>query len=228
MTRARGYFVAGTDTGVGKTLVSAALVRAFADGGRRVVGLKPVASGSDPTPAGLRNADALALMAEASVELPYDVVNPYVFEPAIAPHLAAAEKNLSIDAQNITRIVDNVREQVDIVVVEGVGGWHVPLNRQQDTADLAVMLGLPVILVVGMRLGCLNHAVLTANAIAAVGLPLVGWIANSIDPQFERFAQNLDELQTRIAAPLLGTIPFSDVPPCVIQATNQLSLDPLQ
>jgi dethiobiotin synthetase len=210
----QGFFVTGTDTGVGKTVISVGLLHAFARQGRRVVGLKPVASGCELTKEGLRNDDALALQAAANVALPYDTINPYAFAPAIAPHLAAAQNNQSIEVGNIKRIVDNVHEQGDILIVEGVGGWQVPLNDHETMADLATVLGLPVILVVGLRLGCLNHALLSAVAINAAGLRLAGWVANSADPDFEAREQNIATLNHWLKAPCLGQIPyFSDKVP---------------
>lgn len=224
----QGYFVTGTDTGAGKTVISVALLQAFARKGKRVAGLKPVASGCELTREGLRNADALALQAAANVALPYDSINPYAFAPAIAPHLAAAQNNQSIEVRNIKRIVDNVREQADILVIEGVGGWQVPLNDHETMADLATALALPVILVVGLRLGCLNHALLSALAINAAGLRLAGWVANSVDPDFEEPEQNIATLNHWLKAPCLGQIPcFSGQVPAA-QLTDLLDISQLQ
>jgi len=202
-----GWFVTGTDTGVGKTLVSGALLRVLRERGLRVAGMKPVASGCIATAAGLRNEDALVLARESSLRLPYAQVNPYAFEPAIAPHLAAAEAGVRIDLEGLAAGCEALLAQVDRVVVEGAGGWRVPLNDTETIADLARRLRLPVVLVVGLRLGCLNHALLTAAAILADGLPFGGWVANAIDPGFARAAENLASLQERLPGPFLGAIP---------------------
>jgi dethiobiotin synthetase len=205
-----GCFVTGTDTGVGKTLVSQVLLHALRSAHAAVAGFKPIASGCDRTPEGLRNADALALQAASSIPLPYDVVNPYAFAPPIAPHLAAEQAGVAIDLDVILQRIGSVA--ADRIVVEGVGGWQVPLNRTQSVADLAQRLGLPVVLVVGLRLGCLNHALLTAEAIRSCGLELAGWVANRIDPAFPCCDENIAALQERLAVPLLLRLPWFDTP----------------
>ena len=210
---AQGYFITGTDTGVGKTLVSQILIQRLAQDHACVVGFKPVASGCRKTPEGLRNDDAVALQAISTVALPYATVNPYAFEPAIAPHLAAAVANTHIDIARICATIDAV--VVDRVVVEGVGGWLVPLTPDETLADLARRLQLPVVLVVGMRLGCLNHALLTAAAIRQCGLPLVGWVANEIDPTFERCDENIAALADRLDTTLLMRLPWLSQPDSV-------------
>jgi len=202
------YFVTGTDTGVGKTVVTLGLMRCLQDRGRRVVAMKPVASGCQRTSRGLRNDDALLLLQQSSLPLEYSEVNPYAFEPAIAPHLAAAEAGCRIELATIGTAYRRLATQADQVCVEGIGGWLVPLNEAQTTADLASELGLGIILVVGMRLGCLNHALLTQAAIAAAGLHFAGWVANQPPPGCERVGENIDTLRSRLAAPLLGTVPF--------------------
>ena len=207
----RGYFVTGTDTGVGKTLVSQVLLHDLRARHAAVAGFKPVASGCESTPAGLRNADAVALQAAASMVLPYAVVNPYAFGPAIAPHLAAKQVGAVIDCDCIVRGIAAVG--AERVVVEGVGGWSVPLNDRHTTADLARMLAMPVILVVGLRLGCLNHALLTAAAIHSCGLELAGWVGNQIDPQFEFCDDNIAALEARLDAPLMMCLPHFQVVP---------------
>lgn len=207
----RGFFVTGTDTGVGKTLVSQVLLHDLRARHAAVAGFKPVASGCESTPMGLRNADAVALQAAASMLLPYTVVNPYAFHPAIAPHLAAERVGAVIDCDRIVRGIAAVG--AERIVVEGVGGWSVPLNDRHTSADLARMLALPVILVVGLRLGCLNHALLTAAAIRSCGLELVGWVANQVDPQFELCDENVAALQARLHAPLLMRLPHFPVLP---------------
>ena len=201
-----GFFVTGTDTGVGKTRVSAGLIAALRGQGLRAAGMKPVASGCTATPAGLRNADALELMAASGLDVPYGRVNPYAFAPPIAPHLAAAEAGMTIRFASIERAFGQLAAQSDCVVVEGVGGWRVPLGPDGDVADLAMRLKLPVVLVVGLRLGCLNHAALTAADVRRCGLPLAGWVGNAIETGFERLNDNLKALGDTLPAPCLGVV----------------------
>jgi len=203
----QAWFVTGTDTGVGKTLVSAALMTALARTGRRVVGMKPVASGCDATPHGLRSADAEALRAAGNVTADYEEVNPYALAAPTAPHLAAAAAGVQIDVATIHRQYAHLAARSDAVVVEGIGGWLVPISRIQTMADVVRSLELPVILVVGMRLGCLNHALLTEHAIATSGCRLVAWVANTLesgvpDGYVEALTDCLD-------APCLGVVPFA-------------------
>lgn len=202
----RGVFVTGTDTGIGKTRVSAGLLKALSKAGMQSVGMKPVASGAAMTADGLRNEDALALMAAASLKKPYAVVNPYCFAPPVAPHLAAREVKVEIGLDPIRTAYSELCLGADAVVVEGVGGWQVPLSETLELPDLARELALPVLLVVGMRLGCLNHALLTARAIRADGLELAGWIANAVDPDFLRPEANLASLSAALGVPLLGQL----------------------
>jgi dethiobiotin synthetase len=204
----RRLFVTGTDTGVGKTRIAASLCRVFVDRGLRVAAMKPVASGSSLTAAGWRNDDALALMAQMNVRAAYSEVNPYAFAPAIAPHIAAAEAGIAVDLDVLDRAFDRLSLQSDVIVVEGAGGWLAPIDATRSFADLAARWQAEVVLVVGMRLGCLNHALLTAESIERRGLRLSGWVANTIDPQFERLADNVSTLRARIAAPCLGFLPF--------------------
>ena len=202
----RGVFVSGTDTGIGKTHVSAAMLRALRRIGVVAIGMKPVASGCESTSSGLRNEDALALIEAAGVELRYEDVNPYAFRDPIAPHLAAADANVVIDPKRIVEACERLRHTAEFVVVEGVGGWLAPLGESLMQADLARALDLPVLLVVGLRLGCLNHALLTARAIAADGCRLIGWIGNRIDADMLRVEDNIETLKARIQAPLLGIV----------------------
>ena len=202
----RGIFVTGTDTGVGKTLVSTALMRALKSRGMKVAGMKPVASGSEPTPEGLRNEDALALMREQSVPFPYELVNPFAFAPAIAPHIAAAHAGVTIDLQRIVAAFEVLQARSDKVIVEGAGGWHAPISDTALMQDLALALNIPVLLVVGLRLGCLNHALLSARAIESSGLPMCGWVANRIDSAFPYWEENVESLKRRLPAPLLGIV----------------------
>lgn len=204
----KGFFVTGTDTGVGKTVVSAALTRALVARGLRVAVMKPIASGSDPTPRGLRNSDALTLMAAASVPAPYEVVNPYCFEPPISPHIAAREAGVAIDLTLLRSRFGSLAAAGDCVIVEGAGGWLAPLSDTTTMADLAAALALPVLLVAGLRLGCLNHTLLTRESISARGAPFAGWIANAIDPHFERSGENLATLTARLGEPALACVPF--------------------
>ena len=206
----RGIFVTGTDTGVGKTAACAALTRALAARGLRVAVMKPIASGSDPTAEGPRNSDALTLMAAANVTAPYEIVNPYCFLPPISPHLAAREAQASIDLALLRSRFDSLAAASDWVLVEGAGGWLAPISETATMADLAAALSLPVLLVIGLRLGCLNHALLTRESLATRGTPFAGWIANAIDPHFARPAENLATLTQRLGEPPLAHIPFLD------------------
>lgn len=201
---ARGYFVTGTDTGIGKTTVSCALLHAFAVQGHKVIGMKPIAAGVENG----KWLDVEQLLAASNVNLTRQQINPYAFEPPISPHLAAQQAGREIDLTVIQQAYQTLSTQVDRVVVEGAGGFLVPLNQQQTGADLAQALNLPVILVVGMRLGCLNHALLTAQAIRIAGLPLAGWVANCVDPQMRVLEENIATLEQRLACPLLGVLPF--------------------
>ena len=203
-----GYFITGTDTGVGKTHMALALIQALRAAGRRVAAMKPIASGCQVTNEGLRNDDALQLQAAANVVIPYQQLNPYAFAPSIAPHIAARQNGQAIDIQRIVVGYHEIAAQADIVIVEGVGGWQVPIDERHTTVDLAKALGLPVILVVGLRLGCLNHALLTFDAILHANLPLAGWIANQIAPDTLALEDIIATLAARIEAPLLGRVPW--------------------
>jgi dethiobiotin synthetase len=202
-----GYFITGTDTGVGKTIVTLGLMRHLQAQGKTVFALKPVATGCERTAAGLRNEDALQLQRQASVRLDYEQINPYAFEPPIAPHIAAGFAGVRIEFDRIRSALGMLSGQADCVLVEGIGGWQVPLDDRQTMADLARVLALPVILVAGIRLGCLNHALLTAAAIEASGLRLAGWVANCIPPRADFAEDNINYLKSMISAPLLGVIP---------------------
>lgn len=205
-------FVTGTDTGVGKTLVSCALLQAFAARGLRVAGMKPVAAGCKMEGKSLVSEDAEMLLAAGNTLTPLEQVNPYAFQPPLAPHIAAAMAGTEIALPPIIAAFEKLQAQADLVVVEGVGGFRVPLNDREDTADLAQLLGLPVVLVVGMRLGCLNHALLTAEAILQRGLTLEGWVANCINPQMAAFEDNLDALKIRLPAACLGVVAYQKNP----------------
>ncbi|KPW47732.1 ATP-dependent dethiobiotin synthetase BioD [Pseudomonas syringae pv. antirrhini] len=202
------YFITGTDTDAGKTTVAAGLLHAARLKGLSTAAGKPVASGCVMTAEGLRNSDALALQAECSVELDYDEVNPLAFAPAIAPHLAALEAGVTLTVDSLLQPMRHIlNKQADFTLIEGAGGWRVPLAGEHNLSDLAIALGLPVILVVGVRLGCINHAVLTAEAIARDGLHLAGWVANVIDAETSRLEENLATLRERLPAPCLGRVP---------------------
>jgi len=202
-----GFFITGTDTGVGKTWMTAALLHALTAYGWRVAGLKPLACGGMATSAGWRNEDAELLMQHASVALPYATVNPFLLREPIAPHIAARQAGLRLTAAALHESCTTVEEEMDWVLIEGVGGWEVPINDHETTAHFARLLSLPVIMVVGIRLGCLNHALLSCDAILGQRLKLAGWIANIIDPDMLRIPENIAALEQRLPAPRLGTVP---------------------
>ena len=207
MASRRGFFVTGTDTDAGKTLVAVGVVAALQARGLRVGVQKPVAAGAQRTVGGLRNADALALQAQSGLGPPYDIVNPWCFEPPIAPHIAAARVGSEIRFAPVLEALDRIAAVSDLVVVEGAGGWRVPLGPDRDMAALARATGLPVLLVVGLRLGCLNHALLTADAIRSAGCTLAGWVGNAVDPNMAEFEANVAALRELIPAPCLGVVP---------------------
>ncbi|MDQ2701252.1 MAG: dethiobiotin synthase [Pseudomonadota bacterium] len=208
----RGVFITGTDTGVGKTLASCTLLHALRARGLRAVGMKPLASGSDPTPGGLRNEDALALQAASAPVPAYDDVNPYALPLPLAPELAARDAGVEVALAPMLAAHARLAAHADVVVVEGVGGWAAPLSVRLDQADLVRALDIPVILVVGLRLGCLNHAYLSARAIAADGCRLVGWIGTGIDPGMSRIDDNRALLAARLQAPCLAWLPWQPAP----------------
>ena len=203
------YFVTGTDTSVGKTLISCALLHGFAAREKRVIGMKPVAAGCHDDG---QNDDVMRLRAASNVAARDELTNPYCFVPAIAPHLAAQLAGARIDLMHIAEAYSELAAQADEVIVEGAGGLLVPLNANQDVSDLIRELDLPVILVVGMRLGCLNHARLTVEAIAARGLVLAGWVANVLDADMTMLDENIEALRQCIGAPLLGVVPYMTQP----------------
>jgi dethiobiotin synthetase len=219
----RTLFVTGTDTGVGKTRVACALLAAFAARGLRVAGMKPVAAGAMETPEGLRNEDAVALISASTGRPPYPTVNPYVFAAPVAPHIAAADAGVAISIETITACHAELATGNDIVIVEGAGGLLVPLGESNTFADLALRLEAPVILVVGLRLGCLNHALLTVEALANRGLRLAGWIGSALDPDFARSDENRAYLRRHISAPCWGTLPHR---PRADARTDAADLDP--
>ena len=206
------YFITGTDTGVGKTFVTCALLYTLKVQGIAAIGMKPIAAGGEMTPDGLNNEDVEALHLASVVKLQREDLNCYLLSEPIAPHIAAANEGIDIDLDVIRQRFDQLADLADVVLVEGVGGFIVPLGDNINTADLAQDLDLPVILVVGMRLGCLNHALLTQEAILARGLTLAGWVANQIDPHMAELDANIEALEERIRAPLLGVIEWQKQP----------------
>ena len=208
----KGLFITGTDTGCGKTEITLGLMQAFQQRGEQVLGMKPVASGAMQTLDGLRNEDALHIQAQGSAGLPYEWVNPYLFAPPIAPHLAAEMAAQKIDPERIAEDYARIAERAERVLVEGVGGWQVPLNERVTVADLALRLDLPVILVVGLRLGCINQALLTEASIRQSGAHLLGWVADQIEPEMAAYAGNLETLRERLSVPCLGEVPWMSQP----------------
>jgi len=199
-------FVTGTDTDVGKTRISVALIELLQQQGLTVAGMKPIASGCEMTIDGLRNDDAVKLIQQAKCDLPYKLVNPYAFEPAIAPHIAAEQVGIDIDLTQIKTNFQQIQKNVDAVVVEGAGGWLVPINKRQTIADIAKTLQLPIILVIDIRLGCINHALLTVEAIKQSGLILQGWVANQRENNLQADTI-IATLQQRISEPCMGKVP---------------------
>ncbi|MGS2724370.1 dethiobiotin synthase [Porticoccus sp. GXU_MW_L64] len=220
-------FITGTDTDVGKTLVAAGLLHAANAKGLTTAAIKPVAAGCEQAENGLRNSDALILQQATTVELPYQQINPVALQPAIAPHIAAEEAGQRLQASRIAGFCRGVLMQgAEFTVIEGAGGWRVPLNQRETFADIAKQLQTPVVLVVAMKLGCINHALLTAEAIHRDGLPLAGWVANRVEPHMSRFEENLATLQSLLPAPLLGVVPYLENPDPQ-QAAIHLDIEPL-
>lgn len=208
MTRA--WFITGTDTGVGKTRVSTALLHALQRQGWRAVGMKPVAAGAERATDGTwSNEDSLALRAAANVQVPPELDNPYLLPDPVSPHIAARNAGVTVELPLLVQRFHALSARADVVIVEGAGGWEVPLNEHETIADLSVALQLPVVLVVGLRLGCLNHALLTQSAIEARGLKLAGWVANQLDPQMRELEANVATLQARLHAPMLARWPWA-------------------
>lgn len=203
-----GVFVTGTDTDIGKTEIALALMAALQRRGLTVMGMKPVATGCAAGQRGLVCSDALRLQAQCSHEADYALINPYAFVPAIAPHLAAREAGVEISLERIRASFGTLAADADLVVVEGVGGWRVPLAQELAVSDLPTALGLPVVLVVGIRLGCLSHALLTVEAIRGRGARLAGWVANIVAPRMHNRDENIQTLEEMIDAPNLGVVPW--------------------
>lgn len=225
----RTVFVTGTDTDVGKTLISVSILKACAEMGLTTAGFKPVSAGCQQTVEGLRNDDALQLQQASSIVLPYEQVNPIAYKDPVAPHLAAAKSKRPIDPQLLDKSLANLqRYQVDVLLVEGAGGWHLPLNRHQTLSNWVQRQQMDVILVVGLKLGCLNHALLTIESVRHAGLKLIGWVANQIDPQMAYLQDNIDSLAQLIDAPCLGSIPYLTSQAEHNAAKDYLHVDTLQ
>lgn len=202
------FFIAGTDTDVGKTVASKAILQALGAKGLNTIGYKPVAAGSDKTSEGWRNSDALHLQKAATLDIAYDDVNPYALELPASPHIAAKHEHVEIKYEVLSDKLAQHKEQSDIVLVEGAGGWRVPVSDTDSLSTWVQQEQLPVVLVVGIKLGCLSHALLTAEVIKADGLNLVGWVANRVNPGIEYYAEIIDMLEDRLDAPKLGEIPY--------------------
>jgi len=214
----KGYFITGTDTEIGKTTIAVGLIYALQNAGHTVSVMKPIASGCETLDGELRNDDALKLMAACSQDLAYADVNPYAFTPPIAPHIAAEQVGVKIDIATIIELANKHKTNSDYTIIEGVGGWQVPLNEKETVEDLAKALGLPVILVVGLRLGCINHALLTAKAIQDSGLVLTGWIANHCHKNMDNSSEVIQTLTQHIDAPHIGTVDYlNEINPETIQ-----------
>ncbi|MFC1602358.1 dethiobiotin synthase [Pseudomonadota bacterium] len=207
-----GFFITGTDTSCGKTEITLGLMQLLQDDRKIVLGMKPIASGATATAEGLRNEDAVRIQAQGTIQVNYSDINPYVYKPPIAPHLAAEQANEEIDLNVISTRYMSLMAQADCVIVEGVGGWRVPFNREQSAADLVQMLNMPVILVVGLKLGCINHALLSAESIQASDIRLAGWVANEVEPNMLCSDKNIATLQAAIKSPCLGVVPYMKNP----------------
>lgn len=221
------YFVTGTDTEVGKTIASCALLQAAGQLGYRTVGYKPVASGSEMTADGLRNSDALALQRNSTLAVDYAAINPYTFAEPTSPHIISADEGRPIQAPVMSAGLRALEKQADWVLVEGAGGWLTPLSSTLSFADWVQAEQLPVILVVGVKLGCINHALLTAQAIRQAGLTLVGWVANDVTPPGKRHAEYMATLRRTLAAPLLGEIPWLSEAPEQAETGRYIDLSTL-
>ncbi len=209
---ATGYFITGTDTECGKTEITLGLMQLLQRSGASVLGMKPVASGAMPSKEGLRNDDAERILQQASTAVAYDLVNPFAFEPPIAPHLAALQAGVDISFGRIMECHRELSAQADVVVVEGVGGWRVPLGSDGAVSDLALTMNLPVILVVGMKLGCINHALLSAESISDSGIKMAGWVANMVHLEMLEQEANIATLKQEIGVPCLGIVPHMSQP----------------
>ena len=222
----QGYFVTGTDTGVGKTEMTLALMASLQQKNKAVHAMKPVASGAVMSVSGLNNDDARRLQAQASTQLPYPMINPFAYEQPVAPHIEAQRSGIKIDLDRIKRNFDEIRGLSDYAFMEGVGGWQVPINKHQTMADIVKYINLPVILVVGMRLGCINHALLSYQAVKQSRLNCVAWIANTIDPDMVAIQENYEAIRDRLDCPCIGAIPYLATPDTA-QIANLLNTEVL-
>jgi dethiobiotin synthetase len=221
------FFIAGTDTDVGKTLIATGLLLAAKARGLSTLAIKPIAAGCEDTAEGLRNDDALQLQRAMSLQLPYEQVNPVALQPAIAPHIAAEQAGRRLRVSQLEGYCRGaLMQRADLALIEGAGGWRVPLNRTETLADLAKALNVPVILVVGVTLGCINHALLTAEALAHDGVQLAGWVASQIEPDMPCYEQNINTLKALIHAPCLGVVPYLEQASAEA-ASAYLDLDPV-
>jgi len=202
----KSFFITGTDTDAGKTWATVALMRHFKNQGLAVVGMKPVAAGCEWIDGQLKNADALLLQQNSSERWSYDEINPYAYELAVSPHLATTQNPVQLDT--IIQSFEHLKAKSDVVIVEGAGGWFAPLNNEDDIADLAKKLKIPVIIVVAIRLGCINHARLTFQAVQAANVECTGWLAVCVDPKMQLQAENIDTIKNKLSTPLLGVLPY--------------------
>lgn len=208
------FFITGTDTDAGKTHVTSLLLKLLAQHKKRAIGFKPIASGCEMAFEQLVNADALMLMESATVSAKYDIINPFAFAPPIAPHIAAEQAGINITVEKLSMAYQHVKQQgADYLLTEGAGGWALPINNNEYLYDWVKAEQLPVILVVGMKLGCINHALLTAAHMQSLGINCVGWIANQVDATMDEFQANLDSLKTRLPFPLLAISPYTEQTP---------------
>ena len=220
------FFITGTDTDCGKTLITLGLMQALQQSGLQVNAMKPVAAGVTHYESLQFNEDAVMLQQQSSVEPEYQLLNPYLFEPAIAPHIAAAEDNVVIDMVCIRQAFNTLRSQAEVTLVEGAGGWLVPLNEQLDVSDIPQQLELPVILVVGLKLGCINHARLSMQSIRTKGCRVVGWVGTQVDPDMSHARENIATLKRYLDVPCLGIVPFLKNA-LAVQVAGYLTIDEL-
>ncbi|NMM41964.1 dethiobiotin synthase [Pseudoalteromonas arctica] len=208
------FFITGTDTDAGKTHVTSLLLKLLAQHKKRAIGFKPIASGCEMAFEQLVNADALILMESATVSAKYDIINPFAFAPPIAPHIAAEQASINITVEKLSKAYQHVKQQgADYLLTEGAGGWALPINNKEYLYDWVKAEQLPVILVVGMKLGCINHALLTAAHMQSIGVNCIGWIANQVDSTMDEYQANLDSLKTHLSFPLLAISPYTEQTP---------------
>ena len=227
MTKSRKIFITGTDTEVGKTFFTAALIRALQAAGKSVVGLKPVAAGSEKKDGQWKNEDALALIDSMAESHEYEKINPIALQSAIAPHIAAKEEGIELSVKVLQRVLPLANFAQEYQLIEGAGGWLVPLNHHETLADYVKAEACDVILVVGLKLGCINHALLTQSVIKSQGLNLIGWVANHIDPKMKNQADNIETLESALDCPLIAQIPYLDAENDLLSAGRYVKLERL-